>query len=91
MWDATTTIFSAKQDFTDPNASQFIDINGDGLDDWVYSDGTNIYVLLNTGTGWNASPSPQWTIATSTLYRSPQPDQCYNNVRKSLPGRPSTT
>ena len=70
-WDATTTIFPPKQDFSSPEAaSQFIDMNGDGLDDWVYSDSTHIYVLLNTGTGWNASPSPQWTIATSTLYHS---------------------
>ena len=70
-WDATTTIFPPKQDFSSPEAaSQFIDMNSDGLDDWVYSDSTHIYVLLNTGTGWNASPSPQWTIATSTLYHS---------------------
>ena len=40
-----------------PTASMLIDVNGDGLDDWVYSDGTNIYVLLNTGTGWEPRPS----------------------------------
>ena len=70
-WDVTTTTFAPRQDFSSSEAaSQFIDMNGDGLDDWVYSDSTHIYVLLNTGTGWNASPSPQWTIATSTLYHS---------------------
>lgn len=78
-WDATTTIFAPQQDFSSPEAaSQFIDINGDGLDDWVYSDSAHIYVLLNTGTGWNSSPSPQWTIATSTLYRSPNSNTYYD-------------
>src|SRR5262245_61922363 len=41
-WDATTRIFSAPKEFptTVPTAtaSQLIDINGDGLDDWAYSD-----------------------------------------------------
>ena len=48
-----------------------VDVNGDGLDDWLYSDGTSTYVLLNNGAGWDATPSAQWTIATSTLYKSP--------------------
>src|SRR5262249_20711771 len=73
-WDATTTIFAAAKSFptTVPTetASQLIDINGDGLDDWVYSSSTKMYVLLNNGTGWNANPDPQWTFATSTLYNS---------------------
>ena len=54
-----------------------IDINGDGLDDWVYSDGTNIYVLLNTGAGWESNAQLQWTIATSTLYQSPDLSTTY--------------
>jgi hypothetical protein len=49
-------------------ASQLIDINGDGLDDWVYSDGSTIHVLLNIGHGWQSSPSSNWDISTSTLY-----------------------
>jgi RHS repeat-associated protein len=72
-WDAaTTTIFAPKQEMptTAPTVanSQLVDINGDGLADWVYSDNSNTYVLLNTGTGWESSPSAQWTLATSTLY-----------------------
>jgi YD repeat-containing protein len=74
-WDATTQYFAPAKDFptTVPTAtaSQLVDVNGDGLDDWVYSDGTNTYVLLNTGTGWQSSPSSQWTLATSTLYAEP--------------------
>ena len=57
--------------FSAPNNSQLVDVNGDGLQDWVYSDGGNTYVLLNTGTGWESSPSSQWTIATSTFYTVP--------------------
>jgi RHS repeat-associated protein len=29
-----------------------------------------MYVLLNNGTGWNTSPDPRWTFATSTLWTS---------------------
>jgi hypothetical protein len=73
LWDSgTSTIFTPKQELpagtptvTD---SQLIDINGDGLGDWVYG---NTYVLLNTGTDWESTPSSQWTIATSTLYLVP--------------------
>ena len=73
-FDATTTIFVAPKSFptTAPTetASQLVDINGDGLDDWVYSSGSSMYVLLNNGTGWASTPSSQWTFATSTLYSS---------------------
>src|SRR5262249_23581739 len=73
-WDATTTVFAASKAFptTVPTetASQLVDINGDGLDDWVYSSGNSMYVLINNGTGWPSSPDPQWTIATSTLWVS---------------------
>ncbi|ANV99357.1 hypothetical protein LMTR13_03350 [Bradyrhizobium icense] len=71
-FDATTTVFAAAKSFptTVPTetASQLVDINGDGLDDWVYSSSTNMYVLLNNGTGWTTTPDPRWTFATSTLY-----------------------
>jgi RHS repeat-associated protein len=76
LWDdATTTIFAPKQEMpiSAPTAanSQLVDINGDGLADWVYSDNSNTYVLLNNGTGWSSTPASQWTLATSTLYYSP--------------------
>jgi FG-GAP-like repeat/Salmonella virulence plasmid 65kDa B protein len=72
-WDAaTTTIFSPPFSFpyTTPTAtnSQLVDVNGDGLPDWVYSDSTRTYVLLNNGHGWDSTPSAQWGISTSTLY-----------------------
>jgi RHS repeat-associated protein len=74
-WDATSTVFAPAKDFPvsapAPTASQLVDVNGDGLDDWVYSDSANTYVLLNTGIGWQTSPSTQWTIATSSLYAEP--------------------
>jgi hypothetical protein len=73
LWDpATTTIFQPKQEMpvgspTYAN-SQLVDVNGDGLPDWVYSDSAHTYVLLNNGHGWDNTPDAQWTIATSTLY-----------------------
>jgi hypothetical protein len=73
-WDATTTGFIAAKSFpttvqTD-TASQLVDINGDGLDDWVYSSGNNTYVLLNNGKAWATTTDARWTIATSTLQAS---------------------
>src|SRR6266851_1196316 len=69
---ATTTIFAPKREMPTGTAtydnSQLVDINGDGLSDWVYSDSSQTYVVLNTGTGWESSPSSQWTLSTSTLY-----------------------
>ena len=72
-WDAaTTTIFVPAQTFPDnlgsiPNYdSRLVDINGDGLDDWEYTDGANTYFSLNNGTGWQSDP--RWTISTSTLF-----------------------
>jgi RHS repeat-associated protein len=52
----------------DVGSSRLVDINGDGLDDWIYSDEdtatTKIY--LNTGTNWGTS-TPAWTIPTTTI------------------------
>ncbi|QHP67453.1 hypothetical protein EI171_08440 [Bradyrhizobium sp. LCT2] len=72
-WVSTTTVFAPAQSFPTtaptPTASQLIDINGDGLDDWLSSDTSNTYVQLNTGNGW-AAADPNWTIATSTLFQA---------------------
>jgi len=59
---STTTVNT-----TDLRASQFVDINADGLDDWMYSDGGQIQFFLNTGTGWGGADS-RWTIATTTRH-----------------------
>jgi Insecticide toxin TcdB middle/N-terminal region/FG-GAP-like repeat/Salmonella virulence plasmid 65kDa B protein len=73
-WDsATTTIFAPvlAMPFGGPDEhnNQLIDINGDGLADWMYSDsGAVTYFRLNTGSGWDATPAAQWTLATSTTY-----------------------
>ena len=74
-WDsATPTIFIPVADMPDPDPtytnSQLVDINGDGLDDWVYSDSQNTYVQINTGTQSGDTSSSQWRIGTSTLYAS---------------------
>ena len=52
------------------SSSQLVDINGDGLDDWVHSDDSTTYVHLNNGRGWGTATSTQWGIATSTYYKS---------------------
>jgi hypothetical protein len=71
-WDKSVSTFIPQQAFpsSGPTASnsQLTDVNGDGLDDWSYSDGVNTYVLINNGSGWNTSPDPYWTLATSSLY-----------------------
>ncbi|MCL9971949.1 MAG: hypothetical protein NBV63_00885, partial [Candidatus Pacebacteria bacterium] len=48
--------------------SQLIDINKDGLDDWVLSGTGSTTVRLNTSKGWEILPSAQWTIGTTTAY-----------------------
>ena len=75
-WSATTTSVFDPPKALPVNAptqtnSQLIDINGDGLDDWVYSDATSTYALLNTGSGWESAPDSRWTVSTSTLYKDP--------------------
>lgn len=72
-WSSASSTYAPPMSFpqafssSDTNA-QLIDINGDGLADWLYTSGTSTYVRLNTGSGWNADPDPAWTIATTTLY-----------------------
>lgn len=48
--------------------SQMVDINGDGLDDWMWSDSSNTYFCLNQGTSWDSGCASAWTLATSTLW-----------------------
>ncbi len=75
-WDAaTTTIFYplktvANTSGLPQNNSQLVDINADGLDDWLYSDDTTTYVHLNDGRGWLGTADSRWTIATSTYYKN---------------------
>jgi RHS repeat-associated protein len=73
-WDGTSNFVPPRTfpyAYGTPDDSQLVDVNGDGLDDWIYSDGSKTYVLLNTGTGWATTAEPQWTIGTSTLYYVP--------------------
>ena len=75
-WDsASTTIFNAVAPMPDSVSgptgfnSQLVDINGDGLDDWVYSYLGNTIVAINSGTQWGGDGSA-WTISTTTLFSS---------------------
>ncbi|MCL9972176.1 MAG: FG-GAP-like repeat-containing protein, partial [Candidatus Pacebacteria bacterium] len=73
-WTATTSPFAPllqmPTGLPTEYGSQLVDVNGDGLDDWSYSENGKIYFKLNNGTGWNTSVSTQWTISTSTLFYS---------------------
>lgn len=51
--------------------SQLVDINSDGLDDWVSSQNGITQVQLNNGTGWDSGPDHTWDLGTTTLYQSP--------------------
>ena len=52
----------------DGSNSQLIDIDNDGLDDWVRSENGQTYVRINTSKGWETSGSDVWRIGTSTEY-----------------------
>ncbi len=75
-WDSsTTTIFTPITTIPgsgggSQNNAQLVDINGDGLEDWVYSGGSDTQVHLNNGHGWNAGADSRWLIATPTYYLS---------------------
>jgi RHS repeat-associated protein len=85
-WTPSSNFYPV-QSFPSPSSSnvtnsQLIDINGDGLDDWVYSDSGHTYVCPNTGTGWNCSLGSQWTFATSTYYYNSSDGQyCDRGIR----------
>jgi hypothetical protein len=61
-FDSTTTAFAAAKSFPTSapteTASQLADINGDGLDDWVYSSGNNIYYMSCLTTEQGGIPLP---------------------------------
>ncbi len=73
---ATSTIFTPVYSLpsmsTGPTVtnSQLIDMNGDGLSDWVFSTNTDTRTILNTGSGFETQPDPRWDIATTTLFKS---------------------
>jgi RHS repeat-associated protein len=45
---------------------QLIDINGDGLDDWMHGYNDTTKFCLNTGVGWDDSCDSPWNLDTST-------------------------
>ncbi len=47
-------------------ANELVDINGDGLDDWMTAGTSTIQFCLNTGSGWDSACSTSWNIATSS-------------------------
>lgn len=51
-----------------PNTSQLLDINGDGLDDWMAASATQTIFCLNLGTNWQTNCDNGWKISTSTLH-----------------------
>jgi hypothetical protein len=70
---ATSTIYSPPLTFgvgTDCTDSQLVDLTGDGLADWLYTDGTSTYVYLNNGNGWQSATDTRWTLPFSLVYKS---------------------
>ena len=69
MWALATSTFSPVSTMptqgTDTHSNELVDINGDGLDDWMYG-GSSISFSLNTGSGWQATSA--WDIATTTRH-----------------------
>lgn len=70
VWNTPTTTFTPIANMpTDSNSqstSQLIDINGDGLDDWVQSGTGSIEFCINKGTSWDSTCVSPWNIATSS-------------------------
>jgi RHS repeat-associated protein len=74
-WATSTTTFVPVLQMPTPGSqsgsgTQLIDVNGDGLDDWMSASDTHTYVRLNTGSAWESLANSAWTIATSTYYHS---------------------
>ena len=63
-------------------ASMLIDINGDGLDDWLYSDGTNIYAYSTTAPTGKGRPPRSGRSLPRPLFLSPDR---YNLLRPRHP------
>src|SRR5262249_40324562 len=82
-WDsASSTNFSPVLSLpnTTPTGynSQLVDVNGDGLADWVSTQSGVTQVQLNNGSGWDSSPDHTWDIGTTTLYNSPGTSTYYD-------------
>src|SRR3989338_2217832 len=63
--DSFAAIATMTTTTAETRSSQLVDINGDGLDDWMYSANGAINFHLNTGTNWGGADA-RWTIATGT-------------------------
>jgi RHS repeat-associated protein len=61
-----TAIASMPGSGTSQIANELVDINGDGLDDWMKSDDGYINFCLNNGSSWDSNCSSGWNIATSS-------------------------
>lgn len=70
-WTLATSTFGPIADMPIVGSSQvaneLVDINGDGLDDWMSAGSGTITFCLNTGSGWSSCTSP-WNIATSSRH-----------------------
>ncbi len=71
LWTLATSTFTPVAEMPTTGASQvaneLVDINGDGLDDWVTADSGSISFCLNTGNSWSTCNSA-WNIATSSRH-----------------------
>jgi len=69
-WTLATSTYGAIASMptsgTSQVANELVDINGDGLDDWMKADASSISFCLNTGSSWDSSCSSLWNIATSS-------------------------
>lgn len=70
MWTLATSTFTPVADMptsgTSQVANELVDINGDGLDDWMSAGASSITFCINTGSAWTSGCSSPWNIATST-------------------------
>src|SRR5207249_2597138 len=46
---------------------RLVDLNGDGLDDWVYNSNGSMKVCFNTGLAWETNCNSAYTLATTTV------------------------
>ena len=69
MWTVSTSTFGPVANMPTTGSSQvaneLVDINGDGLDDWMNAGSGAFTFCLNTGSGWASCSSP-WNVGTSS-------------------------